>query len=184
MKKLRLIVFLLVALAQVSVPASMIWKRQRTLREGHLWKFRTAPVDPVDALRGRYLSLRFAAEEFPSKDSPLSRNGNVYVAFKEDADGFASVDRVSENRIPGDAVIRTDRYGFYDGKAHVIFPFDKFWVSESDASAAEQAYAAHSRRGEVDAYVTVRIRNGDAGIEELYLGGQPLREYLRARTAP
>jgi hypothetical protein len=184
MKKFRLIVFFVVALAQISVPASMIWKRQRTLREGHLWRFRTAPVDPVDALRGRYLSLRFAAEEFPSKDLPSLQSGKAFVVFKEDADGFAIVDRVSADPVPGDGVIQTDRYGYYDGKAHVIFPFDKFWVSESDASAAELAYAAHSRRGELDAYVTVRIRNGDAGIEDLYLGGQPLREYLRARSAP
>ena len=66
MKKPRLVIFILVALAQICVPASMIWKRQRTLREGRLWKFRTAPVDPVDAMRGRYLSLRFETEQFPS----------------------------------------------------------------------------------------------------------------------
>jgi hypothetical protein len=184
MKKLRLIIFFVVALAQISVPASMIWKRQRTLREGHLWKFRTAPVDPVDALRGRYLSLRFAAEEFASEEALPSGKEGAYVTFKEDADGFAVVDQVSERRIAGDNVIRTERFWFYDNKTHVIFPFDKFWVSESDASAAERAYAAHSRRGEVDAYVRVRIRDGDAGIEELYLGGQPLREYLRGRANP
>ena len=70
MNKLRLIIFLLVALAQIAVPASMIWKRQRTLSEGRVWKFRTAPVDPVDAMRGRYLALRFEAEEFPSHPVP------------------------------------------------------------------------------------------------------------------
>ena len=55
MNKLRLIIFILVALTQVAVPASMIWKRQHTLREGRAWKFRTAPVDPVDMMRGRIL---------------------------------------------------------------------------------------------------------------------------------
>ena len=125
----------------------------------------------------RFVSLR---KNFSSDETLPSGNEGVYVTFKEDADGFAVIDRVSADRIEGDNVIRSDRFGFYDKKAHVIFPFDKFWVSEADASAAELAYAAHSRRGEVDAYVTVRIRNGDAGIEELYLGGQPLREYLRA----
>ncbi len=80
-------------------------------------------------------------------------------------------------------MVRTDRFGYYDGKAHVIFPFDKFWVSEADAGAAERAYAAHSNREQADAYVTVRIRNGDAGIEELYLAGQPLREFLRANLS-
>ncbi len=34
-----------------------------------------------------------------------------------------------------------------------------------------------------DGYVTVRVARGDAAIEELYLAGQPLREYLRANRS-
>lgn len=184
MKRLPFIIFVAVALAQISVPASMIWKRQRTLQEGRLWKFRTAPVDPVDAIRGRYLSLRFAAEDFPKTDSMPPLNGTVYVTLKEDTDGFATVDRVNAERIVGDNVVQTDRFGFYEEKAHVVFPFDRFWLSESDASAAETAYAEHNKRGEGDAYAAVRIRAGDAAIEEVYLGDQPLREYLRTRRSP
>ncbi len=177
MKSFRVILFIFVALAQLALPASMIWKRQRTLREGRLWKFRTAPVDPIDAVRGRYLALRFSAEDFP-RSEPMPTGETAYVLLKEDADGFAFVDQVSGDRVAGDNVVSVDRFGFYDEKAHVIFPFDTFWVSEADAGAAERAYAAHSNRQQMDAYVTVRIRDGDAGIEELYLAGQPLREYL------
>jgi hypothetical protein len=179
MKTSRIVIFILIALAQIAVPASMIWKRQRTLRQGRIWKFRTAPVDPIDALRGRYLSLRFAAEEFPCTER-LPHGELAYVALKEDAEGFAVVDRVTVERTGGDNIVQVDRFGYYDKKCHVFFPFDKFWVNEADAGAAERAYAAHSRREHVDAYITVRIRDGDAGIEELYLGGHPLREYLRS----
>ena len=180
MKKLPLIIFIVVALAQISVPASMIWKRQQTLREGRLWKFRTAPVDPVDAMRGRYLSLRFDAEEFPRLE-PLPGD-DLYVTLKEDPDGFAVVDQVSDTPIDGDHVVRVENYGSYDGKARVHFSFDRFWVTEPNALAAEQAYASHSSRERKDAYVAVRVTPGDAAIEELYLGGQPLREYLRANA--
>lgn len=179
MNKLRLIIFILVALAQICVPASMIWKRQRTLREGRLWKFRTAPVDPVDALRGRYLSLRFEAEEFAS-DQTLRYRNTVYARLKEDAEGFAVVDQASETPAAGDDVVQAESFGCYQGKAHVKFSFDRLWVTEANAPAAEQAYAAHSRREEIDAYATVRVVAGDAGIEELYIAGQPLRDYLRA----
>ena len=34
MKTLRIATFILVALAQIAVPASMIWKRQLTFHEG------------------------------------------------------------------------------------------------------------------------------------------------------
>ena len=180
MKNIRLIIFILVALAQLALPASMIWKRQQTYREGRLWKFRMAPVDPVDALRGRYLTLRYDAETFPyEKLMPDGRT--AYVTFKEDAEGFAVVDQVSATPVSGDNSVRVDSYGVYEKKARVNFPFDEFWITEANATAAEQAYFAHSNRQNRDAYVTVRIRHGDAAIEDLYLGGQPLREYLRGR---
>ncbi len=177
MKTLRIAIFILVALAQIAVPGSMIWKRQRTFREGRVWKFRTAPVDPIDALRGRYLSLRFAAEDFP-RTEPMPNTENVYATLKEGEDGFAIIDRISGEKIEGDNVISSDRFSMYDDKGHVIFPFDKFWVSEADAGAAENAYFANSRRDNLNAYVTVRVYKGDAAIEELFLNGKPLREYL------
>ena len=179
MKNLRLIIFAFVVLAQIYVPASMIWKRQQTLREGRLWKFRTAPVDPVDAMRGRYLSLRFDAEEFP-RSEPLPGGEQLYVTLREDAEGFAVVDQATNTPIERDDVVRVENYGQYDEKGRVGFPFDRYWVTEPNALAAEQAYMAHSNRENRDAYVAVRIAPGDAAIEELYLAGQPLREYLRA----
>lgn len=177
MNKLRLLIFLAVALAQISVPASMIWKRQQILREGRVWKFRTAPVDPVDALRGRYLSLRFAAERFSRADSLPYGSTALFVSVKEDAEGFAVVDEVSLEPRHGDNVIRAEPGGFFDERQHLRFHFDRFWVNEGDAVAAEAAYRTH---GKDDGYVTVRVGRGDAAIEELYLAGQPLREYLRA----
>lgn len=181
MNKLRLIIFLLVALAQIAVPASMIWKRQRTLSEGRLWKFRTAPVDPVDAMRGRYLSLRFEAEQFTCSGK-LAYGEMVYARLKEDADGLAIIDQASETPAEGDDVVQAESLSCYEGKGRVKFFFDRLWVTEANAPAAEKAYAEHSLREKVDAYATVRVHNGDAGIEELFIAGQPLRDYLRAHA--
>ncbi|HEV2840473.1 MAG TPA: GDYXXLXY domain-containing protein [Chthoniobacterales bacterium] len=181
MNKLRLMIFIVVALAQISVPASMIWKRQRTLREGRLWKFRTVPVDPVDAMRGRYLVLRFEAEEFPRPERwPSAFEETVYVRLKEDANGFAAVDQMNDALGEGTDTVPARNLGYYEGKQRLRFPFDRFWVTEARARAAEKAYAEHSRREKIDAYATVRVFNDDAAIEELYIAGQPLRDYLRA----
>jgi uncharacterized membrane-anchored protein len=180
MKSVRLIIFLVVALAQISVPASMIWKRQRTLHEGRVWKFRTAPADPVDVVRGRYLALRFSAENFPRAEPVPFGDDLLYVTLKEDAEGFAIVDDISYEPRSGDNVVRADNYGHYEGEMRIRFPFDSYWVNEVDAPAADKAYAEHSRREQLDAYVTVRVRDGDAVIEELYIADQPLRDFLRA----
>ncbi len=176
MKNWRLIIFLIVALAQLAVPASMLWKRQRILREGRVWKFRTAPVDPVDAVRGRYLSLRFTAERADAPAPLPDGEGLTYVSLANDPEGFAVVDEIGYEPKAGDNVIRAEYYGFYEGKVNLRFPFDRFWVNEGDAMAAEGAYQAH---GKDDGYVTVRVGRGDAAIEELYFAGKPLREVLR-----
>jgi uncharacterized membrane-anchored protein len=172
MKTLRLVLFIVVALIQLGVPASGIWKRQQTLGHGRLWKFRTAPVDPVDAFRGRYIALRFEAEQLGPDQTGV---GKRYVALREDTDGFAQIENISAEPLKGDNVIlTTGRY-----YSRINFPFDRYWVTEKDAVAADKAYAENSRGDKKNAYVTVRVRDGDAAIEELYLDGQPLKEYLR-----
>jgi hypothetical protein len=64
----------------------------------------------------------------------------------------------------------------------VSLPFDKYWVTERDAPAAEAAYRAQSRRDKQNAFVTVRVFRGDAAMEQLFLDNQPLGEYLRANA--
>ncbi|MEP7015215.1 MAG: GDYXXLXY domain-containing protein [Verrucomicrobiota bacterium] len=183
MKTARVAIFLVVALVQLSAPGSIIWKREQTLRHGRVWKFKTAPVDPLDAIRGRYIALRFAAEAVPSPEPPgperIPGGAIVYVALKEDADGFARVDRISVAPLKGDDVVKAENGYWRDQADHVSFPFNKLWVSEQNAVAADKAYAENSRRGNENAYVTVRVRDGDAALEQLYIDNQPLGDYLR-----
>jgi uncharacterized membrane-anchored protein len=183
MKTIRLAIFVIVALAQLAVPASAIWKREQTLRHGHVWKFKTAPVDPVDVIRGRYIALRFAAETVPAPkpadSEEIPGGADVYLTLKEGADGFAQVEKVSTTPATGDNILKGEnRYWSEEGN-HVRFPFNQFWVREQNAAAAETAYRENSRREKQNAYVTVRIRNGDAVMEQLYIDNQPLPDYLR-----
>ena len=172
----RLIVFVLVALTQLAVPGSLIWKREHTLREGYVWKFRTAPVDPVDVFRGRYVALRFDAEtQEISPPANASSGDTVFVTLKQNAEGFAEIDQVAATKPDSDDFIEAQLFGKI-----VSLPFDKYWLTERDAPAAETAYQNLSRRGNQNAYVTVRVFRGDAAIDQLYLDNQPLADYLRA----
>ncbi|HZE56443.1 MAG TPA: GDYXXLXY domain-containing protein [Chthoniobacterales bacterium] len=175
MKYWRLIVFVLVAFAQLAVPGSLIWKREHTLRQGNVWKFRTAPVDPVDVFRGRYVALRFEIESqeiIPPRG--LGYRQAVFVTLRQNAEGFAEIDQVSTSKPVGDDFFEAQLTG-----KTVSMPFDKYWVTERDAPAAETAYSALSRRGNQNAYVSIRVFRGDAAIEQLYLDNQPLGDYLR-----
>jgi uncharacterized membrane-anchored protein len=177
-KSWRLIVFLLLAVAQLAVPASLIWKRERTLRYGQLWKFRTASVDPVDAFRGRYVALDFEVEgQEISPPSNLSYGQPTFITMRQTPEGFAEIDQVLPRPPAGDDFIEAELQG-----STVSLPFNKYWVTERDAPAAEAAYRAQSRREKRNAFVTVRVFRGDAAVEQLYLDGLPLGEYLRANA--
>ena len=177
MKYWRLIVFVLVAFAQLAVPGSLIWKREHTLRQGNVWKFRTAPVDPVDVFRGRYVALHFDIETQEVSPPPNSNSGDtIFVTLKSNAEGFAEIDQVLATRPAGDDFMEAGLLG-----KTITLPFDKYWVTERDAPAAETAYRNLSRRGNQNAYVSVRVFRGDAAIEQLYLDNQPLGDYLRAK---
>jgi uncharacterized membrane-anchored protein len=183
MRLARVLIFVVVALAQLAVPASAIWSREQTLRHGRVWKFKTAPVDPVDAIRGRYITLRFDAETIPGPEQPKSERSPVetplYVVLKENAEGFAEVERVSKDFLKGDNVLKAQNWYRTDEANHVRFPFNRMWVTENNAAAAEKAYFENSRQGKQNAYVTVRVRNGEGVLEQLYIDAQPLPEYLR-----
>jgi uncharacterized membrane-anchored protein len=181
-KTMRIVIFIFVALLQLSVPALMAWGRIQTLAHGRVWKFKTAPVDPEDAVRGRYVRLRFLAEDFTQPDK-FAANDTVYAVLKETADGFAEIDHTSTTPISGDNVVKVEPGGNWDGMQHIVIPFTQFWITEKSAPAAEKAYRENSQRGKENAYVTVRVRDGDAALEQLYIDNQPLTEYLRAQAA-
>jgi uncharacterized membrane-anchored protein len=181
MKRVALLIFALVALAQLSVPAMLAWSRVRTLAHGRVWKFKTAPVDPEDAVRGRYVMLRFDAEDFTQAEQ-LKSTDSIYAILKEGADGFAVVDHLSSSPAPESSAMKVEPGGWWQERQHIVFPFRYFWLAEKRAPEAEKAYRENSKRGEQKAFVTVRIRNGDAALEQLYIDNQPLADYLRAQA--
>lgn len=179
MRALLVSLFAAVALVQWAVPASMIWQHSNALRHGRVYRFATRPVDPYDAFRGRYVALGFAIEEVPRAMAPWAASDEaVYVRVVEDERQFAKIAEVSRERLRGDGVFRARVTYAYSDPIRLQFPFDRFYMEETAAPKAETAYAEHSRREQQDAYVAVRIKDGVAAIEELYVDGKPIREFL------
>src|SRR5579864_4035111 len=106
MKRARLGIFVLVALAQLSIPAMLAWGRVQTLTHGRVWKLKTAPIDPEDAVRGRYVMLRFDAEGTYRQPDQLKSVDSLYAILKEGPDGFATVDHLSFSPNPGDSAMK------------------------------------------------------------------------------
>ena len=51
-------------------------------------------------------------------------------------------------------------------------------MNEDLAPKAETAYFEHNKRGQVDAYVTVRVLGGNATLDKLFIAGKPVEQFL------
>ena len=138
-KSLIIALFLSISIIQVITPLSMILKREYVLKNGEQFKFKTAPVDPYDAFRGRYVALRIQGDEISTQKELKLNNGQaIYAVINTDDQGFAKLVRVSIDRPHGEAYIQAKvKYAFGD-KISLDLPIDRYYMDERAAPAAKE----------------------------------------------
>jgi len=175
--------FSALVLAQIATPLSMIAKRESILKEGEQFKFKTAPYDPYDAFRGRYISLRLDEDKVP-KDPGVSyeRGQKVYAHVAVDDQGFARLTGISKD-IPKGTPYIIARFWYSHGKeASLDLPIDRYYMEEKAAPEAEKVYRQYTdrrKKNRQDAYVLVRVKDGRVAIEGFYVGGQKIEDVVR-----
>lgn len=185
-RTVKLAVFGVVALAQLAVPGWMIAQREMVLERGTPYKFRTAPVDPYDAFRGRYVWLNFEETTVPYTGGGLVPYGRpVYVAIETAEDGFARLTAASQQPPASGDYLRVEGYWYQGDNLSVQLPFDRYYMNEDAAPQAEIAVREHSLVNNRDAYVVVRVLNGQSVLEQLYVADTPIEEFiLQSPDAP
>ncbi len=180
-----LLVLVLLGAAQVAVPVSMIVAREATLERGIAFKFETAPVDPVDALRGRFVALNFQERSVAVPPGlELERGQWVYVTVDVGADGLARFGDLYVERPEGEAsYLRLRVLHPATGTASLRLPYDRYYLDEHLAPAAERAVWRTSRAtSDEDAprsYALVRVRSGRAVLEDVLVGEERLMDVAR-----
>ncbi|MCX5714130.1 MAG: GDYXXLXY domain-containing protein [Candidatus Omnitrophica bacterium] len=180
--KNRLAITLLccLVLIQIVVPFSMISSREGVLKNGYQLKFKTAPVDPYDAFRGRYVALRIEGDSVPVSNGVKFIPGqNVYALISVDEQGFAKFTALAKSRPKGAPYIKARVRYISLENTFLDLPIDRYYMEESSAPAAERAYREHSWRGRQDAYVLVSVKDGAVVIRGLYVGGKRIEEVIR-----
>jgi hypothetical protein len=186
-KLLRFAVFVIVALVQLAIAGAAIYRSELALRTGEAYRFRIQPVDPVDAFRGRYVAIRFAVDRAPvTDDFEIHHRKHIFVPIEVDADGYATLGWAKLDPPPAAAYLRLRAGGVApddDGKRHVwvSMPFGRFYMDERLAPKAGRAVWG-GPRGRREASVSVRIRNGVGVIEELFIDGVPIHQWLAENT--
>jgi uncharacterized membrane-anchored protein len=189
MKSAKLIIalFTLTAAAQLIVPGSLIIRHELTLRRGTVWKFKTAPVDPADAFRGRYVALSFEERQAPlAGKERLTHGQKAYATLETNAAGFTRLKALRSSPPADKPYLKVHVASTGTDSVEVQLPFDRFYLEEHTAPAAEQAYRQSNRRGQTNAttYALVRVRRGSGVIENVFVDGKPIRDVAREQRVP
>lgn len=175
-------VFVIMVVAQLFIPAQMILERENVLNTGHSFKFKTAPVDPYDPFRGKYVTLNYSETNFYVDDSTWNGQGKAYVLIKEDDEGFASIsDVVREEPSETQDFIYCDiRYNTWNEPHYISveYPFDRFYMEESKAQEAETFVRQFAIDSNEVTYAMVSIKDGQAVIKDVYIGDKPIKDYV------
>nr|WP_298924454.1 GDYXXLXY domain-containing protein [uncultured Allomuricauda sp.] len=185
-KKVLFPLFILVVLAQLYVPAKMIWDKEDVLDSGKEFKFKTAPIDPSDPFRGKYIVLSYDENtiEIPDEHDWI-RGEVIYVSMIEDNEGFAKIKAVSKEKLdPNEDFVKAE-VGFITSfdttKLTIDYPFDRFYMEESKAYDAELTYRESQRDTTKITYALVNLKNGDAVLKDVLIDGIPIRALVKAR---
>ena len=183
MKKIVFIIFVVVCLIQIAVPSKMIMDKEEILSVGHMYKFRTAPVDPYDPFRGKYVTLTFDARNVTAGDDSVWNTGeSVYVLLGTDTAGYAMVQDImhvspSEENVNVDYVTGVVKYA-YGKEVTIEYPFERFYMDENKAPEAEKQFNEANQRNntEQEAYAVVYVKNGEAALKDVMIDGVSLRD--------
>lgn len=186
-RKVILIGFAFLVAAQLAVPAWMIAEREWVLQKGQVFKFRTRPVDPVDAFRGHYVALRLEPETVHVSDVGLWRyHQKAFAVLDTDTNGFAIVKRLERVKPPNEPAVLVHTRWFNDKtrEAHLDWTgLNRYYMEEEKAPDAENAYRHHVTRTNTTCYVTIRVHGAHAVVENLFIEGQPIYVWLRQYKA-
>ncbi len=190
LSKASRIAFVVLCVLQLGAAASGIARYERTLSQGDEVLFEVAPVDPADPFRGRYVQLGFALSQatHPMRGAlPTQWYEPGYAVLRVGPDKIAAVEYVTSQRPSSGLFISvTIDWPDENKRIHITPPFDRYYMEESLAPAAERAYREASANARVSkngkSYAIVRILDGTAVIEGVILDGEPIEK--AARKAP
>lgn len=185
-KQLSGLLFVLLCMVQLGVIGSSIWRYERIVKEGEVYFFNVLPLDPYDAFRGRYVTLRFEnANKAPATDTTTVEGlSKAYAMLEHAKEGDrinevrfhkpASGDFLEVNAYPPLLTQKTNATNL----VHFSLPFDRFYLREDKAPQAEKLLRQQSG---VKVRAKLRVLEGKGVIEDLMVGETSLSHYLEAK---
>jgi len=177
------LLFIVVALIQLFVPAQVIFNQESVINNGKAYKFKTQPIDPNDPFRGKYITLNYAISSIKTNDSLWERNEPVFVYLAKDSLGYAKIDTVSKSVLLENnnnyLKAKVDWYSTYTNTLNIDFPFNRYYMEETKAYDAEIAVRNRQRDSLPDnTYALVYVKQGEAVLNDVVIDEMSIKDYV------
>ena len=188
----------------VLIPAYIAVSSQNVLNNGKLYKFKPMAYDPFDPFRGKFLRVNYERNNIPTKFD-FKEGQTVYVSIGVDKEGFAFFEEAFKSPPKHKAYLKsTVEWAGFDellqrqiemaiedddfdlssidtrSVVNIKIPdnMNKFFINEDDAGRAEKVFF----REQANIYIGVRVLDGEARLEDIYVRDQPILDYLAAKN--
>lgn len=182
MKNVRILFFAATMFLLLWFPFNMIYHTQRIISNGTPYRFYLQPIDPYDVFRGSYVSLNYTIPLISISDSVYTYQ-DVYVTIGEGTDGFAYFKNAYLQPPKEKDYIKAKVQFFTNGQVQIDAPENirYYYLNEKTAPEVEsvmnRAIQADSMQNR--AHVQIRVRKGEAVVEELYINDVAVKDYLK-----
>jgi len=176
MKKILIPAFFVLIAAQLYVPASMIFEREKVIERGEVFLFETAPIDPRDPFRGQYIRLNFEEDSYvPADISRFEYEQKVYVHLQKNNDNVAEVIGLSLNKPTNKNYLEVSISNISNDRVYFEYPFDRFYMEETKAPKAENALRQRTPGQRKKAYAKVHVWQGNSVISDVLIEGKSIK---------
>ncbi|MEL6254583.1 MAG: GDYXXLXY domain-containing protein [Bacteroidota bacterium] len=177
----RNIAFILTMILYAAFPLQMISGYESVLSEGEVFRFQPRPIDPYNPFKGRYVFLQYENPkiDFENAREEFEYGTSAYITLAKDSSGLAIPNEIFPTAPENRNYLRVEINYITDKEVGFRYPFDEYYMNEEMAPKAEEAVRKFSEWGKEEVYVDVRIKEGMAVIEQLYIQDKPIEEFLR-----
>ena len=171
---LRSLLWLVLGCLMIAVPLSMIARKEYIISQGETFRFRLAPVDPVDPFRGRFMTLNFEVERkmhtIPSDEGDPATPLTCFALIENDPQGYAQIGNISLQEPYGGYYLKLSILRNHSGRLRL--PFNRYYMNETLAPLVEKQardlIQEATRTGQPSpVYALVRIHGGEGVITSL-----------------
>jgi uncharacterized membrane-anchored protein len=181
-KTLLPLLFILLVIFQLYVPASAVFNQERIHFSGTKFKMQLAPIDPNDPFRGKYIILSFKENRARlPKQGKYDAGDIVYVIMKPGKDEFLKIESISHEYesmkspkvcIKARIHLITESDGYKD--VQLVYPFTRFYVEESKAAEIEDRYLKALSDTNTVSYGLISIYKETAAVSDVIINGESL----------